>query len=86
VSRHTHSQHDPIREDVEAAGATPSGPIRCAMHQQRVGAAIFGVMFLILAGVFICMAAEEKVRLLYLISVAPGYIERRTLRNAFKLG
>jgi hypothetical protein len=53
---------------------------------QRVGAAIFGVMFLILAGVFICMAAEEKVRLLYLISVAPGYIERRTLRNAFKLG
>lgn len=101
MSQHTHSQHDPIREDVESRQRNTvwPDPMRNASTVdeylwkgnpkaptvQRVGAAIFGVMFLIFAGMFIYMAAEEKVWLLYLVSLAPGYIGLRTLRNGFKL-
>jgi hypothetical protein len=95
-----HSHHDPLREDVERRQRNTVWPdsMRNAMvvdgylwkgnpkapTVQRVGAAIFGVVFILFAAAAAYLANYGNLKPLYLFTIASGYVGFRMLRNAFK--
>ena len=100
MSQHPHSQHDPLREDVERRQSNIIWPDSLrnattvdgylwkgnpkAPTVQRVGAVIFGALFLAFAAAFAYLAFYKSFKPLYLYTVALGYVGFRLLRNAFR--
>ena len=100
MGQHKHPHYDPLREDIERRQSNTVWPdsMRNAANVdgylwngnpkaptvQRAGAVIFGLMFLVFAAMFVYIAVNVHFPLLYLFTVALGYIGFRTLRNAFQ--
>lgn len=100
MRKHHDDKADRLREDVELRqrntvwpdtmrnGITVDGYLwkgdPNAPRIQRIGAFMFGLIFLFMAGIWFYLARRDIFWPLYLFAAAFGYVGCRLLRNAFK--